>query len=454
MLTMTSYKPLLALCIGYFMVMLDIMAVNVAIPDMASSMHISLANLAWIVDAYTLTFASLLLSMGNISDRYGAKKVFQTRLFIFVLASFLCGIANNYQLLIFYRLLQGASAALLVPSSLSLVNSSYSDKAETAKAIGIWATLAGIAAASGPVIGAVLTSWFNWRAIFFINIPFGIIGLLLTKKWVKTPKNKNINHGFDFLGQVTGILTIAILAYGLIEVGSHGWVSPVVLTSSIVFVLSFILFVSIEWIVPQPMLPLNLFRSPDFSKSIIACCLFNLVFYGELFLLPMYFHHSRSYSILLSGLAVLPQMILASLGSYLSGRTINKFGTKHIMIAGVSLGVVGFVSLFFAIKYSYDYIFFVLPLLLISAGASYTMPAATVAVIRSVVEEQTGIASGVFTACRQIGSLIGVALFGTLLSIAASFDLGVQHAVLCASLLCACALLTVVLPVKGFKRQH
>ena len=241
---MKNYKPLIALCFGYFMVIIDVTVVNVAMPKLAIDLHIKLTYLAWIVDAYTLTFAALLLSVGNLSDRFSAKRTFQLGLVVFITSSFFCGIAPNFQILIISRLAQGIGAALLVPSSISLINISYPDKSELSKAIGTWAGIAGIAAALGPILGAFITVIFNWRGIFLINLPFGLLCLYLTNKWVITSKIK-IRSKLDLWGQLLGIITIASLTYCLINTtNTHN-----LIIALIIFFFSFLIFIFHEYFI-------------------------------------------------------------------------------------------------------------------------------------------------------------------------------------------------------------
>ncbi|MCC2626301.1 MAG: transporter [Burkholderiales bacterium] len=423
---MYNYKPLIALCFGYFMVIIDVTVVNVAIAALSLDMHIGLSNLEWVVDAYTLTFSALLLSTGYFSDRYGAHKIFQLGLVIFTLASFLCGIAPTFLFLLIARLLQGFGAALLVPTSLSLINFSYSNKVELTKAVGIWAAVAGIAAAFGPILGAFITTIFSWRGIFFINIPFGIVCFILTNKWVARPSPHSDRAKFDTLGQVFSILSIAALSYALIEVSNK----HLLLLAYCLFICSFVGFIFTEYFTKSPMLPLKLFHSKGFNISILVGFLLNMGFYGQLFLLPMYFQHIKSYPILLSGLAISPLMFFVPLGSFLSGKVMNYLSIRYTIFIGFAISTLGLLGIFIVIKYNLNYIFFITPLLFIGFGTSFIMPAATVASIKSVAPTETGIASGTLNTMRQLGSLVGVALFGTITAISTSFDQGVQYAVI------------------------
>ena len=311
--------PLIALCLGFFMVIIDVTIVNVALPSMAKGLGGDVSWLQWVVDGYTLTFACLLLSAGNLGDQVGAKTAFLWGLALFVLTSIGCGLASNFLWLTVFRLLQGIAAALLVPTSLALINSSYDNKEERAKAIGIWAGIGSIAAAAGPILGAVLTSWFNWRAVFFVNVPIGLIGFFLTQKYVINPKShKQIS--FDWPGQITGIIAIAALAFSLIEAGRFGWSATIVVIGFLISLVSLLIFLLVEYRSATPMFPLNLFQSKTFSAAIAVGMILNIGVYGELFVLTLYFQQIRDYSVLITGFAFMPMLGVIAIASYLGGK--------------------------------------------------------------------------------------------------------------------------------------
>src|SRR5262245_41475401 len=285
--------PLIALCFGFFMVIIDATIINVALPVIARDMHGNIANLQWVVAGYALTFACLLLSAGSFGDQFGAKPTFVWGLVLFVLTSLGCGLAGNFLVLTIFRLFQGIAAAMMVPTSLALINASYENLQERAKAIGIWGGVGGIAAASGPILGAVLASKFGWRAIFFVNVPVGLIGIYLTLKYVVNAKNIRTVARFDLWGQLFSIISIAALSFGLIEVGKFGWESWTVISSLTIFVMTFAIFLLIEFHTPHPMFPLHFFKQGSFSAAIIVGVILNISLYGELFLLPLYFQQIR-----------------------------------------------------------------------------------------------------------------------------------------------------------------
>lgn len=259
---------------------------------------------------------------GHIGDQIGAKKLFQWGCIAFIAMSFCCGLSTSAWLLTIFRLLQGAAAAFIVPSSLALINIAFAENTARAKAIGIWAATGGIAAAAGPIAGAVLTTLFSWRAVFFVNIPIGLLCLFLTAKFIIGSKSEQ-KMKFDFAGQLFAVIWIAVLAFSLIEVGRLGWSSSVIIIGFCIFIISFIAFILIEARVKQPMLPLTFFQSKNFSAAIIVGILMNIAFYGELFILPLYFQQIRNYTVMMTGFALLPLMITVALSSYLSGKFLE-----------------------------------------------------------------------------------------------------------------------------------
>lgn len=423
-----QFFSLIALCLGFFMVIVDVMIVNVALPSIEKELQGTIASLQWVVDGYALTFACLLLAAGSLGDRIGAKKLFLFGLLLFVATSLGCGLAANFTWLILFRLFQGAAAAFLVPTSLALINASYENKEERAHAIGIWGGLGGVAASVAPVLGAFLTSAFTWRAIFFVNIPVGLLAWWLTLRYVPNPSTKPDPFKFDFLGQFFSILSLAALAFSLIEAGRLGWFSEVILITFGIFLISFLAFIYLELRSSAPMFPLQFFQSKTFSTTIAIGMILNFSAYGILFLLPLYFQQVRSYSVLMTGFALLPIGIMAAVGSYYGGKWTSSLGHKLPIIMGLLIGAVGLLILFFIMNEDSSYLILFLPLLSIGLGPSFTMPATTIAAINSIPEERSGLAAGAFNTSRQIGSLIGVAIFGTIVSTAINFTSGMQIA--------------------------
>ncbi|HET8673207.1 MAG TPA: DHA2 family efflux MFS transporter permease subunit, partial [Thermoleophilaceae bacterium] len=328
--------PLIAICLGYFMVILDATVVNVALPALGRDLGGGVSSLQWVVDGYTLVFAGLLLTAGSLGDRLGGRRVFRAGLVLFTLASAACAAAPSVAVLVVARLAQGLGAALLVPSSLALLRAAYEDPRERARAVGIWGAVAGIAAASGPVIGGLLVSAASWRAVFLLNLPVGIGALLLAHRHLPRGGDRT-GAELDPAGQLAGVAALTALTLGLIEGGNSGWTSASALVPLVAFVPLAALFLALERRAPDPMLPLGLFRSRAFSSAGFVGLAINLGFYGQLFVLSLYFQHVRGWSALGTGLALLPEGIFVALSSALSGRAMARMGTRTPMLFGLAL---------------------------------------------------------------------------------------------------------------------
>ena len=439
----SKHLPLIALCLGFFMVIMDVTIVNIALPSMSKNLHGNISWLQWVVDGYTLTFACLLLSAGNLADRVGAKSTYLLGLILFTIASLACGLLSNFLMLTAMRLLQGIGAALLVPTSLALINASYENKKERAYAMGIWSAIGGIAGAAGPVLGGFLVFYFGWRSVFFVNAPIGLIVFFMTKKFVVNPSPSGKGH-FDVLGQLLGVISIAALAFSLIEAGRMGFSSHLVVSSLVIFAVTFISFLIVEHKSTSPMFPLHFFRSQTFSVSIAIGMILSFAIYGEFFVLTLYFQHIRDYSVLITGFAFLPFLGTNALGSYLGGKLTSISGAKLPMSIGLLIGAIGYFTLLIAKEHT-PFIFLILPMIAIGFGLAFAIPAATVATVHSAPEGRAGIASGALNASRQIGSLMGVAIFGTIIMISKNFIVGMHETLIIGGLLylvgCAAVLL-------------
>jgi MFS transporter, DHA2 family, methylenomycin A resistance protein len=353
---------LFALCLGYFMVIMDITVVNVAMPDIQTRLGATVSGLQWIVAGYSLIFASLLLTAGMLGDRLGSKRIFLAGLALFTFASALCGLAPNLLAFQLFRLLQGLGAALMVPASLALISHTIIDPTQRARAIGIWGAIAGIAAASGPVLG---------------------------------------------------------------------WMSPLILSMFVLFILAAALFILCEKRAVSPMLPLSLFARATFSVSNLVGLLLNFGFYGQFFVINLYFPHIRGYSPQVTGLALLPESCMVFVGSMFAGRIIGRTGPRLPMVLGLTIGGLGMLDMSL-VQASTAFLLICPALLATGFGTAFTMPAMTTAVIASAPGERSGTASGVLNASRQMGQVLGTALLGSLVADQDTFLSGMHSALLIA----------------------
>ncbi|WP_214411702.1 DHA2 family efflux MFS transporter permease subunit [Sphaerisporangium fuscum] len=413
--TRAGRLPLAAICLGYFLVILDVTVVTVAIPVIGTELRAGMTALQWVVDGYTLAFAGLLLFCGGLGDRLGGKRVFLAGLAVFTLASAGCGLAPAAGALIGARLVQGVGAALMVPASLALLRNAYPDRESRAHAFGVWGMVAGFAAAAGPVLGGVLVSAVGWRSVFFVNVPFGLLGLLLTARYVPAPSPARDRSGLDIPAQVAGALCLGGLTSALIEAGTRGWGSPVVLGGLALSVLALPAFLLLERRARAPMLPLGLFGDRRFSASAVVGVLLNFGFYGLLFVVPLYFQRVQHLSALMTGLAMLPMAMMPMISSPLSGRVAARTRPYLPMAWGLVIGGAGLLGWLVAGPGT-GYRALVVPMVLTGFGTGFTMPAATAAIMEAAPAELGGAASAVLNAARQTGSALGVAMVGTLVA--------------------------------------
>ncbi|CAI0804426.1 Spectinomycin tetracycline efflux pump [Serratia quinivorans] len=418
---------LMATSLSYVIVILDTSIVNVALPSIAGELGAGLSGLQWVVNAYTLAFASLLLSGGALGDRLGATRLYLGGLAVFAGASVICGLAETLPVLVAARVCQGIGAALLVPSSLMLLNAAFGDARQRAGAIGVWAGCGGVAMAAGPLVGGLLIELWGWRSLFWINLPVIVLGIGLTLR-IEVRRPVPALRQMDYAGQGAVILALASSVWVLIEGTRLGWCSGWILGGMAIAALSWWRFVVIERRHRQPMLPLTLFRSPLFSASALVSLVSALVFYGAFFLLSLYFQRVRGWTPLQSGLAFLPLTMMVTLGSFISGRLVRVWGAGRVVYGSLLLYALGFVGLL-ALVESPPYWRIALSFPLLGLAAGIITPAATSALMNDVVNEQAGIAAGVLNAARQSGSAFGVAIFGALMSTSLSQAGGIQAAV-------------------------
>lgn len=419
-------RVLAATSISYVVVLLDASIVNVALERMGMALSTGMAGLQWVVSAYTLSFASLLLTGGMLGDRWGARNVYLAGLSIFTLASMLCGIAPNLTVLVTARAMQGIGAAMLVPCSLKLINHAYTDPGARAGAIGLWVGAGGIAMAAGPLIGGALIQLFSWRSIFFANAPIGLIGLWLTCRIARDESERRTTP-LDLAGQVTAILSLGSLIALLIEGPTRGWLSIEIVSASAVCIMASIAFIVIESRSSAPMLPLAFFRHPIFTGSTLISMASAFVFYGLLFVLSLYYQQSRGYSPLQAGLAFLPMTVMVAVGSLLSSRLVNIAGARIAMCMAFTCYIVGALGMLSFSSRS-PYWVAMLPMLATGFASGFISPAATAPAMGTVKKTHSGVAAAVLNTARQSGAALGVAIFGALLAMLHPFECGMHAA--------------------------
>jgi DHA2 family methylenomycin A resistance protein-like MFS transporter len=399
---------------GFAVVQLDVTIVNVALPRLSVDLAASVPGLQWVVDAYSLVFAVLLLSAGVMGDRLGARRAYLIGLAGFALASAACGAAQTAGELIAARAVQGIGAALLVPPSLALINHACAHDAKLrAKAIGFWTAAAGVSIAAGPIVGGLLLGWLGWRSIFFVNLPLCALGMAITLRVAETPR-KPQQH-LDLRGQLLAIATLTCLTAAVIEIGPRGLGDPLVLGGLALAVIGALLFIRVESRAAQPMLPLRFFRLPNFSPAVMFGISVNLTYYGLIFILSLYLQHVCRYTATQAGLAFLPLTATFAVANLISGWMAGHYGSRSPMLLGAMIGATGF-ALLTRLDASSSYIAMLAPFVLIPSGMGLGVPAMTTAILASVEKTFSGTASAVLNAARQSGGAIGVAAFGALVT--------------------------------------
>jgi len=425
---MSKPLTLAAMSLGFVVVQLDVTIVNVALPHIGSSLGAGVAGLQWVVNAYTLVFAAAILTAGALGDRFGAKRCFIVGFLVFTLASLGCGLAPNLAVLVGARAVQGLGVAILVPCSLALLNHAFHDEHERTKAIGIWAAGASAALAAGPVVGGALIAGIGWRSIFFVNLPLGIFGIGLTWRYAEE-STQTRDRALDLAGQSIGMFALADLAAAMIEGGAIGWTHPLVLAAFLLFVLAAVAFVLVEIESQSPMLPLSLFKNQTFSAATLIGLLMNTAFYGLIFMLSLYFQQVRHYTPLATGMAFLPMTVVVLLANLSVGPIATKLGLRMPILVGQALLAVGCLTLI-GIGQNTSYKALGVQLLAMGAGVGLTVPPMTSALLGTVGAKLSGVASGVLNASRQAGSVIGVALFGSLIERQRPFIPGIRMALM------------------------
>jgi len=437
---------LIAASLGFGVIQLDVTVVNVAVKQIGDAFGGGVSELQWVISAYTLMFASLILTAGALSDRFGARRVFTAGIVTFVLASMACALAPSIAILIGARAVQGAGAAMLGSCSLALLNHTFREPAEHARAVGRWAAGASAALSGGPVVGGVLIAILGWRSIFFINLPIGVLGLWLTRTYTQeTPRSEH--RGLDLRGQIAAVIALSTFAAALIEGGALGFANPGVLAGFATAAAAAAAFLTIESGSCRPMLHLSLFRRPAFLSPALIGMLVNVCFYGLIFLFSLLFQSQHRMSALQTGLAFLPMTAAIMAANLLSGRLSEHIGAARTVLTGVVIMLAGCTGLLWT-NHATSYGGILAQQLLLGGGLGLLVPAITRTLLGSVELARSGIASGTLTTMRQTGSMLGVALFGTLIAAHNRFFAGLHTALLVsiAALLLSATLTPILTP--------
>ncbi len=430
-----------AALLGFFVITLDALVVNVALPSVRDDLGGGVTGLQWVVDGYTLMFASLLLSAGSLTDRWGARRIFGAGLVVFTVASALCAGAPDLGLLVVARMVQGAGAAVIVPSSLALIREAFPDAKRRARAISLWALGGSAGSAAGPVAGGLL-SQADWRLIFLVNVPVGIVAALLLARARRSPRA--VKAPFDWAGQVSAVLAMGALTFAAIEAGSSGLTAGHVLAALVLAVVSAGMFVAAQARGRSPMVGSALLRERTMVLSSAIGFALNVGFYGMIFLLSLYLQQAEGMSPLATGLAFVPMTLLTAAVSPTAASLAARFGARMPVITGQAAMAVGLVVLALVPATAPTWLL-VAAMIPVGAGGSLAVPALTSLLLDHVAPEKAGTATGVLNTARQVGGALAVAVFGALIARPGHLETGLDTA------LCLAAATVVITTAASFQ---
>ncbi|MFI6967192.1 MFS transporter [Streptomyces sp. NPDC050255] len=402
-----------ALATGFVMATLDVTVVNVAGATIQEELRTTLTQLTWIVDGYVLTFASLLMLAGGLANRIGAKMIYLWGMGVFFIASLACTLAPNPETLIAARLVQGAGAALFMPSSLSLLVFSFPEKRQRTKMLGLWSAIVATSSGLGPTVGGLMVSAFGWESIFLLNLPIGLIGMYMTYRYIAPVGTQATRLAVP--GHITWILLLAAISFALIEGPQLGWAAGPVVAAYAVTVGAAATLVVRERRAANLVMPWLLFRHSGFAGANIVGFLFNFALFGSTFMLGLYLQHARGASPFEAGLELLPMTIFFPVANIVYSRISARFSngillTTFLLLAGIaSLTMV-------TISQSTPYWVVAVAVGVANIGAGIISPGMTAALVDAAGPEHANVAGSVLNANRQIGSLVGIAVMGVILN--------------------------------------
>jgi EmrB/QacA subfamily drug resistance transporter len=420
-----KWWTLAAVSFGLFMIMLDNTIVNVALPTIQSSLHLQVSELEWVVTGYALTFGALMLTGGKLADLFGRRLIFVVGLVIFTLSSLGCGLAGSASILIAARVVQGVGAALMNPSTLSIITVTFAPK-QRGTAIGIWAGVSALALAIGPLAGGLITEHISWNWIFYINVPVGVLAILAAYAFIDESRDTSHEQRPDVPGLVTSALSLFTLSYALIEANTYGWTSPRILTAFAIAAVSMVAFILLEMHQRLPMLDLGLFRNRGFAGANTVMLLVGLAMFGVFFYVSLYVQQILGYSPVQAGASFLPWTLLIILLAPLAGRFSDRFGPRPFVTSGLVI-VAAALFLFSRLGASESFWNLLPAMVLGGVGMSAAMAPTTAAAMASVRPDKAGVGSAVLNSMRQVGGSLGIAIMGAIVASGVSSGLAAGH---------------------------
>lgn len=403
---------------------LDNTILNVAIPSLVRDLDATTSQLQWIIDGYTLVFAGLLLTAGALGDRFGRKGAMQLGLVIFGVASMASGMAQTANQLIFTRALMGIGGALIMPATLSLLTNIFRDPKERARAIGVWAAVAGASGALGPVLGGAILKFESWHWVFFINVPL-IIALLIAGKFLMPKSKAEVAEPIDFVGSILSMIGLVMILWAVIEAPSKGITDPVVVIAFSIGLLVAAAFIFWELSIEHPMLNMRFFKNPRFTAANIAVTLVFFAMFGQMFVMNQYTQVVLGFSALEAGLRMAPMSLVMICVAPMAPRFVERFGTKNIVGSGLVIASIG-VFIVSLVPAQNGYPVLLVGIIVLASGMGLVMAPATESIMGSLPPEKAGVGSAMNDTTRQMGGALGVAVIGSIL--AAIYRPGVQSA--------------------------
>jgi EmrB/QacA subfamily drug resistance transporter len=401
-------------CMSLFIVGLDNTIVNLALPSIQRDLHSPLSGLQWTIDAYTLVLASVLMLSGSTADRVGRKRTFQLGLVLFSTGSLLCSLAPNTGSLVAFRMLQAIGGSMLNPVAMSIITNTFTEPKERAQAIGVWGAVIGLSMALGPVVGGALVDSIGWRSIFWLNVPVGVLAVVLTALFVPESKAPSA-RAFDPVGQALVMVVLATLTYGIIEGPDHGWASPLITGCFAAAVVAGTIFVRYEQRRPEPLLDMRFFRSVPFAgATVTAVCGFSALA-GFLFLNALYLQDARGFTPLHAGLLTLPMAAATAVLSPLSGRIVGHRGPRlPLVVAGAGIATCGL--LLSSLSGSTPIWYLLMTYVVFGIGFGMLNAPITNAAVSGMPRSRAGVAAAIASTSRQVGASLGVAVLGSVVT--------------------------------------
>ena len=426
----SPWLALLVLCLGFFMILLDTTIVNIAIPSIIDGLHSTLDQILWVLNSYILVYAVLLITASRLGDRYGQRNLFVVGLVIFTAASALCGLAQDNNQLIAGRVVQGVGGALLTPQTLAIISVMFPPQRRGA-AMGIWGAVAGVAAVAGPTLGGFIVTDFNWRWIFYVNLPIGIAAVALAFLYIPDVRPGR-QHGWDLVGILLSTAALFAIVFGLIEGQRYDWGTvtwfitiPEILAAGVVLLAAFVLF---ERRAKEPLVPLDLFSNRNYAilNWVVAAMSFAML--GLFLPLTIYLQSVRGLTALQAGLTMMPMPLTSMVIAPNAGRLTDRIGGKYILMSGLALFGIGMGGIIFTADQSSTWLTFLPWLIVAGCGMGCIFAPATTVAMRNIPQHRVGAASGVFNTTRQLGGAIGSSIVGAVLQYRLTADLKTEAA--------------------------